>query len=61
MQEQFRLRQTTIQRIGYSYYVSLPIEWLRHHGLRKGVRLNAILGEDGRLVLEVPAEEGVTQ
>lgn len=56
----FKLRDTKIQRIGYSFYASLPIEWVHHNNLGKGSTIKANLDEHGRLILEAEQPRGTT-
>lgn len=58
---EFDLREAKIQRIGYSFYSSVPIEWIRHHRLHKGSTIIATLDDKGRLILEPKLEEAVVE
>lgn len=55
----FDLRTTSVLRIGYSYYVSLPMQWVRNNEMGKGSKLQASIDEKKRLILE-PAKETET-
>ena len=47
---EFKKRKT--QRVGYSLWVSLPFEWVNHHGLTKGDVIIPELDKDNeRLIL----------
>jgi phosphate uptake regulator len=52
MNMKFKLRTGKLHRFNHSYYVTLPIEWIRHHDLRKGSELNLTLNDDGSLLIQ---------
>jgi len=56
-QELFKLGETKVLRIGYSFYTSLPIKWVRNLNVSKGHTLNIYLDQDKRLIIELEGDE----
>lgn len=47
-----KLTNRKITRLSYSYFVSLPMGWVRGIGLKKGDIIEPTLLEDGSLLLK---------
>jgi hypothetical protein len=41
-----------------TFYISLPISWVRHHSLHKNSSIKIIVGENGELILKPIKQEG---
>jgi bifunctional DNA-binding transcriptional regulator/antitoxin component of YhaV-PrlF toxin-antitoxin module len=50
------LRERTVFRQHTAYVITLPIEWVRTHGIREGDKISPLVLEDGSLLLEVQKE-----
>lgn len=45
-------RNRKIQEIGNALWVSLPVEWTKHHQLKPGDLIRPVLHEGDKLLLE---------
>ncbi|MHA2024173.1 MAG: AbrB/MazE/SpoVT family DNA-binding domain-containing protein [Candidatus Thorarchaeota archaeon] len=45
-------RSRKLQRVGDSYHISLPIDWIRRHDLKKGDRLKIEYDESDTLTVK---------
>jgi len=46
-------QEKKIQKIGDSYYISLPPDWIKHHKLKKSDSLD-IIGKKSVVVIKIP-------
>lgn len=51
MTENFKFSGRRIVKMNQSYFVILPISWVRHHALQKGEELTPHMNQKGELVL----------
>lgn len=50
-------RKRKLQKIGVSFLVSLPLEWVNYQKLQKGSEVNIRLSEDGNSLIITKREE----
>ena len=48
----YKLKQRKLQKLGNSYYICLPSDWIEHHRLDKKGIINIFLDDDYRLIME---------
>ena len=48
----YKLKSRKVISINYSFFVSLPPDWLFHHKIIKGDSLNISIGKKGELILK---------
>jgi phosphate uptake regulator len=46
-----------LQRIGDTFYVSLPPDWVREHELKKGDKLKVTYDDKPAVLIEIPEAE----
>lgn len=54
----FHLSERKLQRHNMSFYISLPISWVRHHSLGKNSKIQILVSETGELILKPINKEG---
>jgi len=52
-----KFKQRKAQKIDRSLWISLPYEWVAHHKLTKGQRLDVILSKDSETLIVKPVKQ----
>lgn len=52
----YKLKPRKILSINYTYFISLPQDWLINHSISKGDKLSLVIGENQELIL-LPEKE----
>lgn len=50
---EFKFEPRKVVKIGYTLFVSIPVQWARNKNVEKGSQLLPILGEEGLLLKPV--------
>lgn len=57
MRPSFKSR--SVQEIGNSWFISLPIDWINHHGIRTKDRLSIHLDDEDNLIVNGKKNEKI--